>query len=312
MSPRLSAFALVSHGTDTKVAQIVGIDPVAEERITGLKGRLVAGRYLTIGSDGVMMAQGLAEALGMAPGDKLIIYGQGFHGQIAAARLPVIGILRLPFAEMNNGMVFLCLPEAQTVFSADGRITSEVVMVDGIEALSSVKAAIRREMGKGFTVMGWDEMLPDLVQSIELDNATGIIMIMILYMVIAFGLFGTVMMMTSERAREFGILISVGMRRARLILVTTLETLFISLLGALAGVLGAVPVTAYLHFHPLMMTGDAAKAFEAVGVEPIMNFSLDPGIFLSQSAVVLAISLATALYPVLCIRRLHPARAIHG
>jgi ABC-type lipoprotein release transport system permease subunit len=309
---RLAAFALVSRKTSTKVAQIVGIDPGPEDDITGLKGRLVEGRYLTARSDGVLIAAGLAEALHISLGDRLIIYGQGFHGQMAAARLPVIGIVKLPFPQMNNGLVYLALPEAQRVFSADGRITSEVVMVDGIGHLASVKERIRRRMGQGYAVMGWDEMMPDLVQSIALDNATGIIMLVILYIVIAFGLFGTVMMMTSERLKEFGILISVGMRRTKLILVTTLETLFISLLGVLAGIGGGIPIIAYLHAHPVHMTGDAAKAFETIGVAPILNFSMDPHLFLSQSCVVLAIALATALYPVFSIRRLRPAEAIHG
>jgi ABC-type antimicrobial peptide transport system permease subunit len=120
------------------------------------------------------------------------------------------------------------------------------------------------------------------------------------------------MMMTSERLKEFGILISVGMKRTRLILVTTLETVFISFLGVAAGILAGIPIIYYLHVHPLHMTGDAAKAFENIGVEPIMNFAMDPGIFLTQSVVVLVIALATALYPVLFVGRLKPAKALHG
>jgi hypothetical protein len=79
-----------------------------------------------------------------------------------------------------------------------------------------------------------------------------------------------------------------------------------------AGILGSIPIIFYLHFNPILMTGDAAKAFESIGVEPIMNFSTDPRIFYSQSVVVLIIALATAVYPVLFINRIQPAKAIHG
>ena len=312
IAPRLEAFSLVAFETSTKVAQIIGIDPAREDRLTGLKKRIIKGNYLSSASDGVLIAKGLADLLKITSGDNLIIYGQGYHGQIAAAKLPVAGIVNLPFPELNNSMVYLTLQEARDVFSAYNRITSLAVMVDNIQNLPAIMNSIRKITADDFTIMTWDEMLPDLVQNIELDNASGIIMLIILYIVIAFGVFGTVMMMTSERQKEFGILISVGMKKAKLILVTTVETIFISFLGVVAGILGSIPIIFYLHFNPIRMTGEAAKAFESIGVEPIMNFSTDPQIFLHQSIVVLIIALATAVYPVLFINRIQPATAIHG
>ena len=312
ITPRLESFSLVAYKTSTRVAQVIGIDPSREDKLTGLKKRLIQGTYLSPGSEGVLIAQGLSDLLNISAGDDLIIYGQGYHGQIAAARLPVSGIVDLPFPELNNSMVYLTLSKAQDVFSAYNRITSLAAMVDNVRNLLFVENSIKKITGDEFTIMTWDEMLPDLVQNIELDNASGIIMIIILYIVIAFGVFGTVMMMTSERQKEFGILISVGMKKTRLIIVTMVESIFISLLGIAAGILGSIPVILYLHFNPIHMTGDAAKAFETIGVEPIMNFSIDPKILLSQSVVVLTIALATAIYPVLFINRIQPAKAIHG
>jgi ABC-type lipoprotein release transport system permease subunit len=311
-TPRLEAFSLVANKTSTRVAQVIGIDPSREDTLTGLKKRLQQGNYLSPGSDGALIAQGLADLLKISVGDDLIIYGQGYHGQIAAARLPVSGIVDLPFPELNNSMVYLTLSKAQDVFSADNRITSLAVMADNIRYIPSIVDHIRNITEDEFAIKTWDEMLPDLVQNIELDNASGIIMLVILYIVISFGVFGTVMMMTSERQKEFGILISVGMKKSRLITVTMVESIFISLLGVVAGILGSIPVILYLHFNPILMTGDAAKAFETIGVEPIMNFSTDPQIFFSQAIVVMIIALATAIYPVLFINRIQPAKAIHG
>lgn len=312
VAPRLEAYSLVSFKTNTKVGQVIGIDPSREDKLTGLKKRVVSGSYLSRDSQGVLIAKGLAGTLKITTGDDLVIYGQGFHGQIAAGRLQVDGIVDLPFPELNNSMIYLALATARDLFSAYNRITSLAIMVDNIRYLPAVQINVRETAGEEITIMTWDEMLPDLVQNIELDNASGIIMLIILYIVIAFGVFGTVMMMTSERQKEFGILISVGMKKAKLVLVTTVETIFISFMGVAAGILGSIPIILYLHFNPIYMTGDAAKAFETIGVEPIMNFSTDPRLFLSQSVVVLIIALATAIYPVLFINRLEPAKAIHG
>lgn len=311
-APRLETFSLVAHESDTKVAQIIGIDPAMEDSMTGLKKWLVRGNYLLPDTHGVMISQGMAERLKIAINDSLVIYGQGYHGQIAAAKLPVTGILKLPLSELNNSTVYLGLDNARDVFSAYNRITSLAFMIDNINNLQAAKGNIRKLIGEKFEIMTWDEMLPDLVQSIALDNAGGIIMLVILYIVIAFGVFGTVMMMTGERKKEFGILISVGMKKSRLILVTVLETVFISFLGVAAGISGSLPVIYYLHFNPVHMTGDAARAFDTIGVEPIMNFSTDPRILFYQSFVVLLIALATAVYPVLFISRIRPAEAVHS
>ena len=311
VTPRLEAFALISQKANTKVSAVIGINPAAEDSMTGLRSRLVAGKYLTRNSGGLLIGQGLAEVLGANLGDSLVLYGQGYHGQIAAARLPVTGIVKLPFPSMNNSMVYLSLSNAQNAFSAYGRITSLAIMVDNIRHLPEVENMIAAQLKNKYTIMTWDEMMPDLVQSIELDNASGIIMLIILYIVIAFGVFGTVMMMTSERIKEFGILVSVGMKKIKLIGVTTIETILVSFLGVVTGFLGSIPLIYYLHYHPIHFTGEAAKAYESLGIEPIMNFSIDPGIFLSQSIVVLVIALTTALYPLLFVSRLEPAKAIH-
>jgi ABC-type lipoprotein release transport system permease subunit len=313
LTPRLETVALVSSDAAvTRAAQIIGIDPQAENAMTGLKKRVVRGAFLDENPGGVLIAQGLAATLKAAVGDSLVVYGQGFHGQIAAVRLPVAGIVRLPVPEMNDNFVYLSLPEAQAAFSAEDRITSLAIMIDAVGNMPAVRGNVRTALGGRFAVMTWDEMMPDLAQTIQLDNASGAIMLVILYIVVAFGVFGTVMMMTSERLREFGILVSLGMQKTSLMRVTVLETVSISLLGVIAGMLGSAAAVAYLHAHPLPITGDAAKAFETIGVQPVLNFSADPHIFLNQAAVVLVVALLSAVYPVLFINRLEPVRAIHG
>jgi len=312
-TPRFEAFALVSNKHYTKVAQVTGISPEKENNMTRLKNKLIKGSYLEENSEGFLIAAGLAEMLHADIGDSVILYGQGYHGHIAAARLPVTGIVKFSFSELNNGLILLSLPKAQDVFSAPGRITSLPIVIDNIRNLESTVAAINSAiLEDGQITMTWDEMLPELVQNIEVDNAGGMIMLFILYIVIGFGVFGTVMMMISERAREFGILVSVGMRKRKLIFVTTIESIFISFIGVIAGIAGSIPIVYYLHHNPIPITGDAAKTFDSLGIEAIFNFSTDFTLFINQALIVLIIALLTAVYPVLFIKKLKPVEALHG
>ena len=311
-APRLEAFALLSYGNTTKVSQVISVDPEMEDRITSLKDKMVSGTYLTDQINGLLIGSGLAQMLKADVGDSLVIYGQGYHGQIAAAIVPVSGIVKLPFKSMNNGMILLPLSLGQEIFSCPNRITSLPILIDNINYLQDVKESVQNLLSTGQTLMQWNEMMPDLEQNIEVDNVSGIIMLAILYIVIGFGVFGTVMMMVSERAREFAILVSVGMQKVRLLIVLAIETLLVSFVGVIVGILASMPIIFYMVNHPINLTGEMAELYEQLSIEPILSFSGHPWIFISQALVVLLIALVTITYPLLFVRRLDPAKTIRG
>ena len=278
--------------------------------MTGLDKKLVSGSFLQYGDRGMILASGLAKRLKAGLGDSVILYGSGYQGQIAAAELTITGIVELPIPQLNNAMAFIDLKNAQFIYASPERITSLSIMIDNISNLEEVKNKIHNLLTNGLTIMTWDEMMPDLVQSIQMDNASGLIMISILYMVIAFGVFGTIMMMTAEREKEFGILNSIGMKKHRMIFISLIESIIISLTGVVFGVLGSIPVTAYLKENPIVLSGDSAKLWESLGIEPIMNFSVNPDIYFWQSVIVFVIAIFCAVYPLLFIGHLKPIQAM--
>jgi len=308
--PRLETFTLISHGNATRVSPIIGINPEKERSTLKLKEKLEAGSYLSDSARGILIGQGLADLLKVGIGDTVVLYGQGFHGITAAAQTPVQGIIKLPIPEMNNSMIYTSLSYAQWLYSAPGRITSLSLMIDKPGHLDEVKEKADRFFDKNYEVMTWKEMSPELVQSIEVDNASGIIMLAILYIVIGFGIFGTIMMMTAERTKEFGVLVAVGMKKSKLIMVTTFETIFISLIGVFAGIIVSYPILLYFYYNPIKLTGELAEAMLAFGIEPIMPFSIAPGIFIAQFWTVFLIALLSAWYPFRYVQKLKPVNAI--
>ncbi len=309
---RFETFSLLSHGNVTKVAQIIGIEPKDEDQITRLKAKVVKGTYLQKDSKGILLAQGLAELLNAGLGDTVVIYGQGYHGVTAAELVPVQGIVKFTLPELNKSFSYLSIPYAQWVFSAPGRTTSLSIMIDNPKSVDGITEKIQKLFDKNYEVMTWEKLSPELVQSIQVDNAQGIIMLAILYLVIAFGIFGTVMMMTAERVKEFGILISVGMKKSKLYFVTVLETFFISFIGVIAGVVISLPIILYFVANPIPLTGEMADAIVAWGFEPILPFAINPGMFFAQIWTVLAIALVSGLYPINFIRKLKPVEAVRG
>jgi ABC-type lipoprotein release transport system permease subunit len=309
-TPRLETFTLVSSGEITDGAMVTGIAPVEEDRFTGLKSRLVRGRYLEPRDSGILLAKGLAEHLQVSVEDTVVLLGQGYHGITAAGKYPVAGLLEYPMPELNNRLAYLSLSESQRLIGAPGRATALAIMIDRQDRLEPVMAELEDRFGQKYEVMSWEQMLPEVVQSIEADNASGLIMLLIIYMVIGFGILGTVLMMTMERTREFGMMVAIGMKRGRLRLVAILESLMLTFVGVLTGVLLGVPVLLYLHDHPIQLRGQLREMMVSYGWDPVLPFSLDPMIFVWQALIVLIIALAAATYPVWRISRVDPVEAL--
>lgn len=311
--PRLEYFALASFGLQAKGSAVIGIDPEKEEKLTHLKKWLRKGNFLEGDDNGVLVASKLAGYLKVNVGDTLVLIGQGFHGVSAAGKFPVKGILRFPSPELDGQMIYMTLPMSREFFTAENRLTSLAINLQNPAELSKTEMSINEIIkSSDLVTMPWQEMLIELVQYIKSDNASGLIMLAILYLVVAFGVFGTVVMMTSERTREFGIMVSIGMKKWKLAIVTLLEMLMIGILGIISGVVVSLPIIGYYYLHPFNYGGDMGEMIQKYGFEPKMYFAFQPDFYIAQSLIVALIVLCAACYPMLRIIKLKEIKAIHS
>lgn len=307
-SIKIESFILASSGNNTKASYLYGIVPVSEMKFSELHKKIVAGKFLNETSTGILISEGLSENLNAGAGDSIILYGQGYHGITAAAQMKIEGIVKYTFPENNAGTVVMTLRQAQQLLGMEGMVSSISILLHDENKSHQLISKLKTLVGSGVEVKYWEELMPELKQSIEFDSVSGIVMLFILYVVIGFGIFGTIMMMTLERLREFGVMISLGMNRGKLILVSATEAFLLSAVGSFAGALGAYPLLLYLYYHPIPLTGDTAEAMLSFGMDPVVPFSLKPGIFVAQIATVFLISLISAVYPFLVIRKLEPSQ----
>jgi ABC-type lipoprotein release transport system permease subunit len=207
-------------------------------------------------------------------------------------------------------MSYLSLREAQYLYGAESRITAMVVMVDHQKHLPQVMADLGARYDDKYEVMSWDEMLPELVQLIETKLAGGMVMLSIIYMVIGFGVLGTILMMAHERTREFGVLIAIGLKRVKLSMIILLESLMLSLLGIAAGTGLSIPFILYMHRNPIVLSGTMAEMMLDFGFEPIMPCAFDVTIFINQILVVFVIAMVVTIYPIVRAFKLAPVEAM--
>ena len=310
--PRLESFALGSAGSHTKGIAVIGTSPEIESEASGLEKRVIEGEYLKNGDDGVLVVVNLAKFLKLGVGDTITLISQGYHGATAAGVYPVRGIISFPSTAMNNKLLYMDLTQAQYLYGAPNMMTSISIMLHDPKKLATDTTAVREKIGPDYEIMEWREMNPEVVQGIESDNISGMFMLGILYIVVGFGILGTMMMMTLERKREFGVMVSVGMQRHKLGIIVFIETIYIALIGVLAGIALATPLMYYFYLNPIRLTGEAAKAMIDMNVEPVMPFSMDLAIYYNQAIVILVLTSIAVLYPLIVIQRFNVLKAIRG
>ena len=310
ITPRLESFALASAADITKGCMVTGIRPQQENEITALQKKLVQGAYLHDNDNALLVSQGLAERLKLSVNDTLVLIGQGYHGSTAAGKYPIKGIVKFGSPDLNDKTVFMPLSAAQDFYSAYGMITSYILSLNDTRQLQPAAVAVRKTLGPAYEVMTWEEIIPDIKQHIKSDTDSTKYIQGILYLLICFGIFGTLLMMMAERKFEMGMLVAIGMKKIKLILLLLMESVLTVLAGCIIGIMVSIPLVHYLNKHPLKMGGETAKAYERFGFEAIFPTSTDASNFINQGLIVLAIGLLLSLYPVYKIIRLNPVTAM--
>ena len=311
--PRLESFALGSSGPQTKGVLVMGVNPVKQDSMSKLSEKLVKGAYFQPGENAAIIGETLSEYLQLGVKDTLVLLGQGYHGATAAGKYTIKGIVKIPKPDLDNKIVYLPLETSQRMYMAYNRLTTLAINLNDHRDLSETVKGLKQTLPDDkYEVKSWREIMPELVQQIQSDNASGWILLAILYLIIAFGVFGTVMMMITERKREFGVMIAVGMHKFKLALIVTVEMIFIGLLGLIAGIIGSMPVILYYHYNPIRLSGEVAESIETFGIEPIMPMAWQADFYINQTLIVAVIVIVSVLYPIYSITRIRAVKAMRG
>ncbi len=311
--PRMESFALASTGRHTKGVMVTGVDPLKEDAFTKLSGRVRSGSYFNNGDGGVLVAFRLAKYLHLSVGDTLVLMGQGFQGVSAAGLFPVRAIVELPSIELDNSLVFMTINDAQLYFNAPNRVTSIAIDLHNAKQINETQLQLAQQLSsEWFVVERWDQILKELVQMIESDRISNQALLYILYIVIGFGVFGTLLMMATERRREFGMMMAVGMKRSRIASMLGLEILILNATSVLVGFVVSLPVLITLHLNPIRLTGEMADMMEAYGWEPIIPFSVEHVFMIEQLLVISLLVIIAGIIPVVSTSRLKLQKALRG
>jgi len=310
---RLEGSALMSSGDQSRGVMVVGIDVAHETQVTTIDRTLSRGRFLTpTDADAVVLGRLAASALKVDVGGEVVLVTQAADGSIGANRYRVVGIFDTRMDAIDGVYIFLPLVAAQELYAAQDQVTSLVIRLKDRNVTSAFVSQLEAALGPGVEVLGWQKLLPTVVQSTSFHEVVGYILLLVLFVVVAVGVTNTVLMAVMERTREFGVMMAVGTTRSQVTRMVFYEACLLGLIGLVLGCASGYAVTLFYAWRGIDLS-EFGKAMQTMqGLTSVIHPypRLDRILFISS--VVLVMVVATAIYPAWKAARLTPVEAIRG
>jgi len=313
---RANGFSLVSSENRARGVLVTGIDPEGEAEISTIAGLIKEGEYLAPGDgDKVLIGRLLARNLKVGINDELTILGQGKDGSIAAGIVTVKGIFSSGIDDFDRSTIQVPLNYFNDLFYMDGAVHEIVCTADSLFDVNKIKRLLKADLEekkqRKIVVLDWKELLPGLVQGIQLDLASAVIFYFILVLVVAFSILNTFLMAILERTKEFGVMLALGVKPNRLLKLVLMESSFLTLIGVITGVVIGCAITLWFQTHGIDMAG-ASEILKEYGMSGIVYPKLSIVSALAGPLLVFAITICAALYPAFKVKKLIPVDAIRS
>lgn len=310
---RRQTFFQVDTGVNTERvgALLLGVDPEREALVT----RLTRPETILAGSGDpgmreVVLGRVLAQRLRVSIGDR--VYGLG--KAIATARGPtpkisslrVAGIFETGLYEVDNNFAYASAETVQSMFLADGRFTYFHVATQDAGAAPQTAAQLLEVLPPGVNVRPWTEINRDFFEALQVEKVAMFIILLMIVLVASLNIFGTLIMVATQKTREIGILKSMGASDWMILKIFLFH-------GSLVGILGTALGTACGLWICRFVERDIDRIFTLPGAVyglsrlPVV---VDPKVILVLAGASLAICVLASIVPALRASRMNPVEAL--
>jgi putative ABC transport system permease protein len=271
-APRVQTFGLLSTGDFSAGAQLLGLDPARESRLTTILHELREGRGLDpAGGYSLLLGAELARELNAGVGSEVAVVCQAADGSMGNALFTVSGIVRTGLRNLDRALALAHYGDLQDLLVLDSqRIHEMALAVHDPRAADRIAAELNAGLlPENVRARSWGDLAPQLRDYLALSESSATFVIALVALFAALGVLNTMMMAIFERTREFGILGAIGMKPGTLLQSLLTESLFLALLGLALGFL-----TGSIFLHHMSVYGWDLSAW--TGELSLMDARVDP------------------------------------
>ncbi len=316
VSSRIKAMAMASTAETGTGIMLNGIDVENEQKVTTISKQLVEGHYIDSKDRiPIVIGQQLAKKLNARLRSKIVITSANAEGIITYGAFRVVGIYHTENNMFDEVNVFVRKSELAGMLGMSENEANEMAIAlndheqsMAITELLKNKYASEIENNK-LVIRSWSEIVPSLNAMIEMMNFFSYIFMVIILIALAFGILNTMLMVVMERVKELGMLKAIGMNSKRIFRMIMLETIFLSIIGALVGlVISSLMITYYGHYG--FSLESLKDGYNSMGFSSLVYPHTEIEFYIGTSIMVIITAILASIYPARKALKLNPATAI--
>jgi lipoprotein-releasing system permease protein len=299
-------------------AYVMGILPEGEggPPVTTIRSYRTSGdfRFHTLDGkkQGAVIGSRLANKLGVLPGaDSITLTTVGSSVSPVTGtpiprerRLEVTGVFDTGMYEYDNGYIFVSLPVAQELADMGGDVTGLEVRTKDRFVAPEVAQSVAKKLGYPYRTEDWQAQNSSLFSALRLEKLGMTLILLLIILVAAFNIVGTLTMVVADKTKEIGILRAMGMPAASIRRIFLVQGTLIGVVGTTLGlILGLVTAIALDNYKLIKL--DPQVYF--IDHLPVARTPLDIGLTVGASLLIAALA---TVYPAIQASRLFPVEAM--
>ena len=308
-SKRIIINSMVASAETGTGVKITGIDPEYEMKVTDLSSKIISGRYLdSTDRNSVVISEKLALKLKVSLKNKIIITVQDVNKNINGGAFRIAGIFRTDNSMFDEANIFVRGTDLSRLTGLKGHEAHEIAILLNKNETDAVTKTLSG-MFPNLEVKSWQQLSPEAGYLVSAMNQYMFIFIIVILIALCFGIINTMLMVIMERIHELGMLMAIGMNRARVFAMIMMETVFLSLTGGITGlILGYAAIEYFakaginLYFWK--------EAFSELGYSAYIYPVIDSKTMGITAILVMIAGIFSALYPAYKALKLNPSDAI--
>lgn len=174
-------------------------------------------------------------------------------------------------------------------------------------------AALAEKLQKNYpdlSIRSWQKINPEVGFLSEYIDFYNYLTVALILAALAFGIVNTMLMAIMERTKELGMLAAVGMNKRRRFLMIMSETVFLTLAGALTGIILNAGIMAAIGDSGVDFSAQMSEGFEAMGYSAIIRPKIYPEQYIGIILLVIFTAILSSVYPAVRALQLNPADAV--
>jgi ABC-type lipoprotein release transport system permease subunit len=223
----------------------------------------------------------------------------------------VAGLYDISNSVFERSMVFVQDSVLKKLTGIPENATHEIVVK--INELDQT-IPIENELAADFPdleVISWKKLQPDLAMMTDMVQQFYLIFGIIILTALAFGIVNTMLMVVLERTKELGMLTAIGMNKKKVFSMIMLESVFLSLIGGIAGMIVGYSVIR-LTAHTGINLARYAEGFAALGYSAKVIPEISAGFFGVVTVLIIITGIISSIYPAMKALKLNPVEAIRA